>query len=101
MSHHVPVTLSLPLPSTRFKPKAIQNGTFGSEAMVVCGLRGDSTPQEDEANPWEGYRDQLWAVRATWPAMTPWSMSAQQGQALLKPLVVPAIPPAQSLLLLL
>lgn len=100
MSHHVPVTLSLTLLSSRFKPKAIQNGTFGSGVRVVYGLRSDSTSQEDEVNPWEGYRDQLWAARVTWPAVARWSMSAQQRQALLKPLVVPAIPLAQSLLLL-
>lgn len=95
------ITMSLSLLPTRSKPKAIQNGTFRLGAMVVSVVRSDYTSLEDKVNPWGGYRGQLWAVPVTWPAMALWSMSVQHQQALLKPLVVPAIPPAWSLLLLL
>ena len=101
MPHHVPVTLSRPLFSTRSKPNAIQNGTFESVATVVYVDRSDSTAQEDKLTPWGGYRGQPWAAPVTWLAMARWSMSVQRWQALPKPSVVPAIPLAQSLLHLL
>lgn len=98
--HQVPVTTSLLLLPTRSKAKAIQNGTFKSGAMVVSGVRSDCTSQEDEANPWGGYRGQPWAVPVTWPPVALWSVSAQHQQALRKPLMVSVIPPAWTLLLL-
>lgn len=67
---------------------------------MVSGVRSDYTSQGEEVDPWEGCRGRLWAVPVTWPALALRSMSAQHHQqALGKPLVLPAIPPAWSLLL--